>query len=119
MRALERAYLARCAVDPCLGPEQLDFEPFGPHRRAVDRNKGSLRAPGARMQETPYNLLAGARRAGNQYPAAGRRHPLDLLPQLVGPRRDADQVEVASGAQSQLLVLAPQLRRLDRAFDNQ
>ena len=71
------------------------------------------------MQETPDDLLAGARRARNQNPTAGRRDALDLLPQLVGRRRDADEVEVASGAQPQLLVLAPQLRRLDRALDNQ
>ena len=119
MRTLERADLARRAVDPRLGAEQLDFEPFGAHRRAVDRNKGALRSPGARMQKTPDNLLARARRAGNQNSAAGRRHPLDLLPQLVGRRRDADEVEVASGPKPQLLVLAPQLRRLDRALDDQ
>ena len=71
------------------------------------------------MQETPDDLLARARRAGNQNPAAGRRHPLDLLAQLVDRRRDADEVELASGAQPQLLVFAPQLRRLDRALDDQ
>ena len=71
------------------------------------------------MQETPDDLLAGTRRSGNQNPTAGRRYPLDLLPQLVGRRRGADEVEVASSAQPQLFVLAPQLRRLDRALDNQ
>jgi hypothetical protein len=71
------------------------------------------------MKETPDNLLAGARRAGNQNPATGWRHSLDLLSQLVGRRRDADEVEVPSGAQPQLLVFAPQLRRFDRALYNQ
>ena len=44
---------------------------------------------------------------------------LDLLAQLVGQWRGADQVEIAAGAQPQLLVLAPQQRRLDRALDDQ
>ena len=71
------------------------------------------------MQQAPDDLLAGARRPGDQNPAAGRRHPLDLLAQLVGRRRGADEVEIAAGAQLQLLVLAPQLGRLDRALDDQ
>ena len=71
------------------------------------------------MQEPSDDLLAGARRAGDQNPAAGRRRPLDLLPELVGCSRGADEIEVATGAQLQLFVLAPQLGRLDRALDNQ
>ena len=119
MGALERAHLARCTVDAGFGPEQLDFEPLRAHCCAVDRNEGTLRSPGTCMQKAPDDLLAGAGRPGNQNPAAGRRHPLDLLPQLVGRRRGADQVEITSGPQPQLLVLAPQLRRLDGALDDQ
>ena len=71
------------------------------------------------MQQAADDLLAGAGRAGNQNPAAGRRNPLDLLAQLVGRRRGADEIELAAGAQPQLLVFAPQLGRLDRALDDQ
>ena len=119
MRTLKGADLARRPIAAKFGPEQLDLEPVRPHRRAVDRNKGTLRAPRVQMQQPPDDLLTGAGRAGDQNPAAGRRHSLDLLPQLVGRRRDADEIDVASGAQLQLLVLAPQLRRLDRTLDDQ
>ncbi len=71
------------------------------------------------MQQAADHLLAGAGRAGDQHAAAGRRHPVDLLAQLVDRGRAADQVDIAAGAQLQLLVLAPQLRRLDRALDDQ
>ena len=99
--------------------EQLDLQPVGPHRRAVDRDERPLGAARARVQQAADDLLAGARRAGDQHPAAGRRHPLDLLPQLVDRRRRADQVELAAGAQPQFGIFAPQLRRLDRARDDQ
>ena len=71
------------------------------------------------MQQAADNLLAGTRRAGHEDPAAGRRNPLDLLPQLVDRRRRADQVELAAGAQPQFGIFAAQLRRLDRARDDE
>ncbi len=71
------------------------------------------------MQQPADDLLAGSGRSGDQDPAAGRRRLVDLLAQLVGQRRGPDQVEVSAGAQSQLFVLAPQQRRLDRALDDQ
>ena len=71
------------------------------------------------MQQAADDLLAGARRAGDQDPAAGRRHPLDLLAQLVDRRRGADEVELAAGAQPQFGIFAAQLGRLDRARDDQ
>ena len=71
------------------------------------------------MQQAADHLLARARGAGDQHPAAGRRDPLDLLTQLVDLRRGADQVELAAGAQFQLGILAPQQRRLDRPRDDE
>ncbi len=119
MRALEGADLARRAIDAVLGAEQLDLEPLRPHRRAIERHERPLRAPRAQMQQPPDDLLAGAGRSGDQHPAAGRRRLVDLLAQLVGERRDPDQVDVAAGAQLELLVLAAQLGRLDGALDDE
>src|SRR5271155_4187763 len=118
MRALKGADLARRPVDAGFGSEQLDLEPFRPHCRTVDRNEGPLRAPRAHMQEPPDNLLAGAGWSGDQPPAAGRRHPLDLLPKLVDRWRGPDEIDVPACAQLELLILAPQLGCLDRAFDD-
>ena len=71
------------------------------------------------MQQPADDLLAGTRRTGHENPAAGRGNPLDLLPQLVDRRRGADQVEFAAGAQPQFGIFAAQLRRLDRARDDE
>ncbi len=51
MRALKGADFARCAVDRVFAAKQLDLEPFRPHRRAVDRDKGALRAPRMQVEE--------------------------------------------------------------------
>src|SRR5205823_14252197 len=99
MCALEGPDLARRSINAGFAAEQLDLEPFGAHRCAVDRHEGPLRPPRTRVQEPSDDLLAGARRAGDQNPAAGRRRPLDLLPELVGCSRGADEIEVATGAQ--------------------
>ena len=119
MRALEGADLARHAVIARLAAEQLDLQPVGMHRRAIDRDKRSRRASRAGMQQAPDHFLAGARRPGDEDPAAGRRDPLDLLAQLVDRRRGADQIEFAAGPQPQLGILAAQLGRLDRARDQE
>jgi hypothetical protein len=71
------------------------------------------------MQQPADDFLADPRRAGDQHTAAGRRHPVDLLAQMVGHERAADQIKLAAGAQLQLLVLAPQQRRLDRPRQHQ
>ncbi len=102
---LERADLAwRRAVR--LGAEQLDLEPVGTHRRAIDRDEWAGGATRAGMQEATDHFLAGAGRAGDHDTAAGRRHPVDLLAQLVDRRRDADEVDLAAGAQPQFCILA-------------
>ena len=58
------------------------------------------------MQEASDNFLAGAGRSGDQNSAAGRCHPLDLLPQLICRRGGANEVDVPSRAKLQLLILA-------------
>ena len=59
------------------------------------------------MQQAADDLLADPGRAGDQDPAAGRGHPLDLLTELVCGKRTADQVKLAAGPQPQLFILAP------------
>ena len=71
------------------------------------------------MQQTPGDLLARARGAGDQDPASGRCDTLDLLTQLVHCRGGADQVEFTAGTQLELGIFPPQQRRLYSAGDHQ
>src|SRR6516162_4555585 len=71
------------------------------------------------MQQSPDDLLSGTGRPGDQHPTAGWRHSLDLLPKLIGRRRCADKIDIAAGAELQLLILAPELCCFDRTFDDQ
>jgi hypothetical protein len=71
------------------------------------------------MEQPRDDLLADSGRAGDEDATAGRRDALDLLAQLRRGRRDADQLDRAAGTLAQLLVLALQRRRLDRAVDDQ
>src|SRR5207237_7655259 len=89
------------------------------HRRAIDRDERPLHAARAGVQEACDNLLAGAGRTGDQDTAASRRDAVDLLAELIGGGRDADEVELAAGAQLQFLVLAAQQRSLYRAGDDE
>src|SRR6516164_5589441 len=118
MRTLKGADLARRPIAAKFGPEQLDLEPVGPHRRAVDRNKRALRTARMQMQQPPDDFLSGTRRSCDQHSAARRCHALDLLPQLVGRRRYADEIDISASAQLQLLVLTPELCRFDRTLDD-
>jgi hypothetical protein len=71
------------------------------------------------MQKAANNLLTGSRWARDENSAAGGRYPVDLLPELICGRRDADEIEVAPCAKPQLLVLASQLSCFDRPLDDQ
>src|SRR6516164_4666515 len=86
MSTLEGTDLARRPIAPKFGPEQLDLEPVRPHRRAVDRHKGTLRTPRVQMQQPPDDFLSGTGRSRDQDPTARRRYSLNLLPKLVGRR---------------------------------
>src|SRR5579864_6362229 len=119
MGALERADLAGSAIDRVFAAEQLKLKSVGVHRRAIDRDKRPARAPRMGMEQTADDLLANTRRARNQHSAARRRDAIDLLAQLARRAGDADKVDLAAGAQPQLLVLAPQEGRLDRALHDQ
>src|SRR5665213_1261833 len=121
MRLLERADLARAValIDTGLGAEELDLEPIGPHGGAAQYDERSLGAARLRVQKPRRHFLAGTGRAGDEDAAAGRRDTLDLRAQLTDRMRVADQFVVAARTQLQLLVLAPQARRLDRALDDE
>src|SRR5579883_609097 len=101
------------------GAEQLDLQPIGTHRRAVEGDERPARAARAGVEEARHHLLPRSGRAGDENAAPGRRHLLDLLAEMVRGSRGADEVRVAAGAQAQLLVLAPQPRRFDRALDDE
>ena len=54
-----------CAAAPSvagLGAEQLDLDPVGPHRRAVEDDERPVGAARAGMEQARRHLLAGARR---------------------------------------------------------
>ena len=120
MRALERADLARRAAvarlrEPnssisrrsgCIVAQLIATNgPSARRERACSsRPTTSLPEPGAPVTRT--RLPVGATRS-------------ICWPQLVDRRRGADQVEFAAGAQPQFRVFAAQLRRLDRARDDQ
>ena len=112
MRAFERADLARCTGLAPFRAEQLDLQAVGVHRRAIDRDKRPVGTARTAAQTATDNLLAGTRHTGHEDPAAGRRNPLDLLPQLIDHRRRARKVELAASAQTQFGIFAAQLRRL-------
>jgi hypothetical protein len=71
------------------------------------------------MQQASGDLLAAARRAGDEHAAAGRRYPLDLLANMADRRRVAQQVVFRSSATAQFLVFPAQARGFHRAFDDQ
>ena len=123
-------------MPPCASskaPETRSESP--PARSSVPNSSISSRSAGRVEQLTTTNgpsarfepwwisradgLLARAGRAGDQHPAAGRRHPLDLGAHAGRRARGADEGHLAARAAAQAGILAPQPVGLDRAVDHQ
>ena len=113
MRLLERADLAR-PVAAGLGAEQLDLEPVGPHRRAIEDDERPVGAARARVQQPRRPLPCRPRRA----PVIRTRLPVGATRSICWRSwfmagEAPTSSSVAAGAQPQFLVLAAQPRGLD------
>ena len=71
------------------------------------------------MHDAGGELLAAARRTGDEHAAVGRRHLLDGLAKLVDGGGAADHLEAVGAPLAQLAVLAFQLRGFERAGDDE
>ena len=109
----------RVAAALPVGAEQLDLQPLGRQRRAIDHDERPVGPLGALVDQPRHGFLAGAGRAGDQHAAAGRRHPLDLGADAGGRARRADEGHLASGTAAQAGILALQAIGLDGAIDHQ
>ncbi len=106
-RSRERAFLV---------PEQLGFDQFRRHRRAVQRNERAIAALAFLMQRARDQLLAGSGFAQNRHASFARRHALHLRHDALHHRRFPDQFLLAC-ALAQALVLVFQTRQLHRVLD--
>ena len=97
--------------------EQFLFEPFGRDPGRIDQHKGPVRPRAPGVQQPRGDFLAGARRAGNQHPAARARHPFQGGAHGVDGGRIAGEFGAAPTAFAQTRIFAPQPFGLGRAFD--
>src|SRR5258708_26591965 len=70
------------------------------------------------MQQPSDDFLADTGRTSDQHPATCRRDAIDLLAQVIGCGRIADQLDMATGTQPPFLILAPEPLRLDCTLDH-
>ena len=99
---------------PLLGAEQLELHAFGRHGGGVDARRTDLGARRLGVDHPCRELLAAARRAGDQHAAVRGGDLVDRLAQLIDGGRVADHVERVAAPLAQLAILAPQTRRLER-----
>ena len=114
MRLLQRPDLARGA-GAVFGAKQLLLDAVWRHRRRVEDDEGGIGPRGLHVNDAGGKLLARARGAADQNAAVGGRHAIDRVAELVDGRGLADHLGAEARALPQLLHLALQLKRLERA----
>ena len=119
MRLFQRAHLARLCPVGLLHPEQFDFHAVGRYRRGVDDDKRAVRPRRLAVQRARGKLLARPGRTDDQDAAVGRRDLVDGLPQRIDRRRATDDARRQRAECLELLDLAAQARRLQRAVGDQ
>ncbi len=118
MGAFEHADLLWPAVLALLA-EQLQVHALRRHAGGRDGHELALGALAGHVDHARHQLLARARRAGDQDAAVGRRDLDDHLAQLLGRLGMADQAVRRQGLHAQAAVLPAQGGRLQGALHDQ
>ena len=109
----------RPSPSPPSDAEQLGFHVLRRDRRGRDDDEGAAGAGGEAVNRPRRQLLAGARRAGDQDARIGRRGPLDRLPKLVDHDGLAGDPARLNRAGAQVAHLALQPRGFERPLGHQ